>query len=203
MSSSLRTLTRARFLGVAGSVLLLVSLAPDVGPVLALVGLIFVLMAVRDISDVTGDKSIYTNMKYFAGLAIVGAISVALLIVSAIVSLIGTLGLINGLDTPGFPFPGKLPDPATFLSFIVGIIFGLIVIWIIFLVSAVFLRRSFKRMASRLDVGAFNTASTLYLIGAGLTIVLVGFVLIFIAEIYMVVAFSSIEEKSPPSKSTE
>ena len=202
MSSALRTLTRARFLGVAGSLLLLVSLAPDAGPILLLVGWIFILMAVRDISEITGDRPIYTNMRYAVGLAIVGAISAILLIVSAIFSLIGTLGLTKGLETPGFPFPGGLPDPATFLSFFVGIILGLVVIWIIFLASALFLRRSFNSMASRLNVEAFKTASLLYLIGAGLTIVLVGFILIFIAEVYMVMAFSSIEEKSPSSQPT-
>ena len=51
------------------------------------------------------------------------------------------------------------------------------------IVSAVFLRRAYDSMSKELGVGMFSTAATLYLVGAALTIVLVGFILLFIAEI--------------------
>ncbi len=52
-------------------------------------------------------------------------------------------------------------------------------------------------MASKLGVSIFCTSGLLYLIGAALTIVLVGFLLIFVALILNVVWFFSIPDKAP------
>jgi uncharacterized membrane protein len=45
----------------------------------------------------------------------------------------------------------------------------------------------------------FQTTGLLYLIGAALTIILVGFLILLIAEILQIVAFFSIPEQLPPS----
>ncbi len=43
----------------------------------------------------------------------------------------------------------------------------------------------------------FGTAALLYLIGAALTIILVGFLLIFVAQILFIVAFFSLPDQLP------
>jgi len=66
-------------------------------------------------------------------------------------------------------------------------------------VSAIFLRRSYERIGVRLNVNMFQTTGLVYLIGAALTIVLVGFLILLIAEILQIVAFFSIPEQLPSS----
>ena len=78
-----------------------------------------------------------------------------------------------------------------------GLFGGLIIVWVFLIISAVFLRRAYDSMGEKLKVGTFKTAATLYLIGAALTVVLVGFFLLFVAEIVQAVAFFSIPDQSP------
>jgi len=78
-----------------------------------------------------------------------------------------------------------------------GVIAGLVAVWALLVTSAVFLRRSYDSMASKLDVNTFKTAGLVFLIGAATTIIGVGFVLILVAQILLVVAFFSIKEGIP------
>ncbi len=50
---------------------------------------------------------------------------------------------------------------------------------------------------TRLNIGMFHTTGLLYLIGAALTILFIGLVIVFIAEILQIVAFFSIPEQMP------
>jgi uncharacterized membrane protein len=77
---------------------------------------------------------------------------------------------------------------------IVGVVGGLALIWGFYIVSAIFLRRAYTKIATRLNVKMFATAALLYLIGAALTIIVVGLVVLFIADILMVVAFFSMPD---------
>ena len=80
---------------------------------------------------------------------------------------------------------------------VVGGILALVVAWIALIVSAVFIRRAYSAIAEKLGVGTFRTAGTLYLVGAATTIVLVGFLLLFVAEILQAVAYFSIPDRLP------
>jgi len=75
---------------------------------------------------------------------------------------------------------------------------------VMFIVAAYFQRKSYNVIATRLNVGMFRTAAFAYLIGAALVIILVGFIILFIAQVLFVVAFFSIKEGavSPPASST-
>jgi hypothetical protein len=77
------------------------------------------------------------------------------------------------------------------------ILVGLAVVWIMLVVSAVYVRRAYGAISSKLNVGMFGTAGLLYLIGAATTIVLVGFIILFVAQILLVVAFFSIPSQLP------
>ena len=189
------TLAQAKNLGGVGSILVLLSFIPFAGPVLAIVGFILTLIAVKYISDTLGEKPIFNNMIISVVLAIVGLAVGAVVVFASIFRFIG-LGFLSGnFMDPGFN-PPMIP-PTDIVSFIVPIIFGLILIWIFYLISAVFLRRSYSSIAARLNVGLFGTAALIYLIGAALAIVLVGFVLIFVSQILQIVAFFSLPEQVP------
>ena len=63
---------------------------------------------------------------------------------------------------------------------------------------AVYLRKSFDALANKTGNGMFKTAGLLLLIGAILTIVLIGLILIFVAWILLTVAFFSMPSTPPP-----
>ena len=63
-----------------------------------------------------------------------------------------------------------------------------------------YLRKSYNRIAEHTQVSTFKTTSTVYFIGAITTIILIGFLIIFIAKIIEIVAFFSIPETLPASK---
>jgi hypothetical protein len=57
-------------------------------------------------------------------------------------------------------------------------------------------------MGQKLGVGMFRTAATLYLVGAALTIVFVGFILLLIGQIVQAVAYFSIPDQVPAQAGT-
>jgi len=178
---------------------MLLLIVPTAGPVLAIVGFILTLIAVKYISDVLGDGKIFTNMLIAVILAIAGIIALAVVVLGAVFSMFG-MGYLTGGMTSLSPNLHALPNgvpPANFISLILDILVGLVVAWVIYIVSAIFLRRSLSSIGKGLNVGLFGTAGLLYLIGAALTVILVGLVLIFVAEILMVVAFFSIPDQPP------
>ena len=168
------TLSQAKTLGGIGAILIFI-------PFVSLVGYILIIVAVRDISEDLLDKTIFRNIVIAATTGIVGALAGAFFILAVVAGLGSTLstGAIGA-----------------------GVATGLLIAWIALIVSAVFLRRAYDTMAKRLGVGTFRTAATLYLVGAALTIVLIGFILLFIAEILQAVAYFSIPDQ-PPTQGTD
>ena len=138
------------------------------------------------ISDSLHDSSIFSNVLIAIVLAIVGVAVGGIVILGSIFRFIGlgNLALLRTTTTP----------PTHIFTLIAGIILGLVLVWIMFIIAAYFQRKSYEVIATRLNVGTFRTAALLYLIGAALVIILVGFVLLFVAQILFVVAFFSIKE---------
>jgi uncharacterized membrane protein len=147
------------------------------------------LWAIRDISDIVGDKSIFSNMLVAVGLAIAAIVVGALVVVGSVLRFVGLKALNFG---PNFN-PSTVPT-GDWVGLIGSILVGLAVVWVIMLVSAVYVRRTYRSMASRLGVANFGTAGMLYLVGAATTIILVGFLLLLVAQVMVIVSFFSIEE---------
>lgn len=161
-------LSDAKTLGGIGSILELI-------PFLSIVGYILVLISVKFVSDEVQDSSIFSNM------------------------IIAVVAGIVGVAAGGFilVFSGIFSAFTGGLGALFGVLGILVVVWLALIVSSVFIRRSYNNISARLNIGTFRTAGTLYFIGAILTIVLVGFVVLFIAYIIQVVAFFSIPESQP------
>ncbi len=183
------SLGQAKTLGGVGSILVLLSPIPYAGAVLAIVGFIMILIAVKYIADVLGDQKIFNNMIISVVLAIIGIVVGVLVVLSAVYSLIG-LGRYTYT-------PGTTTLPTGFSAVIVSIIAGLVVIWIFYLVASIFLKRSYDTIATRLNIGMFHTTGLLYLIGAATAIIFVGFIIVFIAEILQIVSFFSLPDQMP------
>jgi hypothetical protein len=73
----------------------------------------------------------------------------------------------------------------------------LVIAWVFAVVSAVFFRRSLNLTGDHLNVKMFRTAGLLVLIGAVLTIVIVGAVISLVANILLAVAFFQIRAGPP------
>lgn len=162
---ALGKLEEAKTLGGIGSILELV-------PFLSVVGYILTLVAVKNISDELKDRSIFTNMVYAVVTAIVGVLVGGAILFA---------GLVTSIITAG-------------VTAVFGILGFLVIAWVALVVSSIFLRRAFDTMAVKLGVDAFRTSGMLYFIGSILLIVIVGFVILFIAYIFQIIAFFSISE---------
>jgi len=179
--------SQAKTLGGIGAILVLLSFVPSVGALLGLVGFVMILFGVKYISDDLKDKAVFNNMILAVVLGIVGIGVGSLVIIPTAINAFQS-GYFNGTNFATSPSVTN----AQWIAFGTAIGLGLFVAWVFFLVSAVFLRRSYRTIGTKLNVGTFGTAGLLYLIGAATTVVGVGFLILLIAEIMTAVAFWSI-----------
>ncbi len=182
------SLSDAKTLGGIGSILMLLSIVPSAFGMIWIVGLVLVLIAVKYISEVLEDKTVFNNLLISVILVVIGAI------ITAVVAFSYIFSRFDGFRYAAEPWIGMGPR---FYESMTMIFLVLIPLWIFSIVSTIYLRKSYNTIASRLNINMFNTAATLYVIGAVLTILFIGFIIIFVAEILQAVAFFSIPEKVP------
>jgi uncharacterized membrane protein len=194
-------LSQAKTLGGVGSILILLTFAPGVGWILAIAGAIMVLIAMKYLSEIVQDNSIFNNMLLAIILGIVGLVVGIAVILGTVLATFGLGNLSSWFHSIPTGVPGTYSMPAVpsggFVSLIVGALAGLAIIWALLLVSAILVRKSYASISQKLGVGMFSTAGLVYLIGAALTIVVVGVVILLVALILNVVAFFSIPDQLP------
>ena len=182
------------FGGVGALLMLLGSFIPYAGPILALVGFVLVFIAVKNISELTKDKDIFKNYLYNF---IFGIIAI---VVFFIILLIG-FGAVGGFSWLQSLQEINITDFSSFWNYfgeiIVYALIGLFVAWIMLVIGAIYLRRCYKSIADHTKVSMFGTTGTVYLIGSILTIVLIGFLILFIARILEIIAYFSLPDKLP------
>ncbi|MEM0481730.1 MAG: DUF996 domain-containing protein [Nitrososphaerota archaeon] len=191
------SLRDAKYLGGIGSILMLLLLAPNVGFILYIVGLVLVAIAVKKIADAVGDSSIFNNMLISIILVIVGgAVGAA---VGFALGLASFAQIFSRVFT-GEGLPTEFTEPEAFQLFwgiFIAVFAALLVVWVFSIVSSIFLRKSYSSISKRLGAGLFATTGLLYLIGAALAIVLIGFVILLVAVIVQIVAFFTLPEQPP------
>jgi uncharacterized membrane protein len=159
-------------------------------PFLSIVGIIMVLVGMKNLSKAYNDESIWKNTLYAVIFGIIGIVASGVTLVSLFFG-----GIFAGAAL-------ELGDATGLVGLIAGLIIFLVVAFIFYLLEAIYIRRAFDTLANKSGVGLFRTGGMLLLIGAILTIVLVGLFLIFIAWILILVAFfqipSSPQSQMPP-----
>ena len=171
------SLQSGKNLAGVGSILLVVPV-----PFLGIVGIILVLLGMKNLSQAYNDPSIWKNTLYAFIFGIIGIIVTSLTLASLF---IGFGSIFSG----GFLFGGIIVLVATL---VLGFVF--------YLLEAIYIRRAFDSLADKSGVGLFRTGGLLLLIGAVLTIILIGLFLIFIAWILILVAFFSIPTEMQQSQ---
>jgi len=187
-------LHNAKLLGGIGSILMLLLPVPAAGGLIALVGLILVLVAVKYIADEIKDHGVFNNFLLTFIIVIVGAVVAVFIIVISFFSFGAGINWTNFQNITSVQQFTSMMQTKGILEFFTSIIAGLLVIWIAFILAAYFLRKSYNKIASSTHTSMFHTAGLLYLIGALTTIILIGFVFIFVAFVLQIIAFFSLPE---------
>ena len=194
------TLTQAKSMGGVGSILVLLSFVPTVGFVLGIVGLVLVLIAVKQISDAVNDREIFNNVLMAVIIPWV-AIGINLAVgLGLVMYAVPTIAKVDSNYLAEVGYSGTdvvLPPLATFLGLPIIILMMVFGTWAALIVSAWFLKKGYERIAVRTGTKTFRTVGRLYFFGALLVIVIIGAILAFIAAILQIKAFFSLPE-SPP-----
>ncbi len=203
-------LESSKNLGGVGALLIfagpLLSALPRVGGytgLLSLVGAILVLIALKGFADYYRESGIFNNALYAIIAAIVGVVVFASVLLIAFVGFFTELGLnisnlqdwasLSSIDWQ------TLGNIDFIFRFIGVILLGVVVLFVFLVITVVFLRKSLGLMSSRTGVGLFGTTGLLLLIGAILTIFIIGIFLVWIAMLLLAIAFFSIRRQQAPS----
>jgi len=179
-------LGNAKILGGIGAILLLIGWFTH--PALSLVGFILVLIAVKFISDEFKDKSVFNNFLLFVILGIIAIITLSAVVTIAI-NKVGGFSIFTS---------EKIKDAQAFMDTLKPVlpilILGFIIFCLLNIIGSLYLKKSFQSIASHTKVDMFKTTGFVYFIGALLLIIVVGFVVVWIATILMIIAFFSLPD---------
>jgi uncharacterized membrane protein len=190
-------------LGFIGALMMFVGILPYINffGIIEVVGLLLVMIALYNLGNQYKEVTIFNNALYGLIAGIVGAvISVVVVIVTVLTSLTDFLQTIfpdwNG---DWAALSGLTPDPSnisldSIVPFIVGIFTVLLILWVFSIISAFFVRRSFRALSEKSGIGLFSTAGLLILIGAVLIVIFgIGLILIWISALLLAIAFYQIK----------
>ncbi len=202
-------LQSSKTLGGVGAILMLISPFLAVySAVLGLVGLILVLIAVKGLADHYDEDNIFNNALY----GILSTVAGGVIFVIAII-----VTLVDFFRDVGLELAEAWTDPAVLssiqfenlvaldsLMIHIGAILGsFVILFVFFVVAAIFYRKALNLIQEKTGVGLFGTTGLILLIGAILTIVLFGLLLIWVAILLLAIAFFSIKaEYSQPPPTT-
>jgi uncharacterized membrane protein len=195
------SLSQVKILGGLGSIVVvlgMLGIVPFIDQLVSIIGYILVLIAVKIISDSARDASIFKNMLLAIVAVTAGMLAGALYVYESVFNFIG----VDLLSEENF-FQGIISQPEVqpgdFFGLITSVIIGLVILWILIIISAIFMRKSYNSIIAKYGISMFNTAARLYLIGAVLSIILIGFILVAVVQILQIVAFFRIPDRVPQS----
>jgi uncharacterized membrane protein len=196
------TLESSKTLGGVGAILVVIGFlgffAYGYTALLSLIGIIITLIALKGFSDHYNEAGIFNNALYGFITAIVGGVA---FIATIIVMVLMAISNINIDWTNPTAVQQYFMDLNNLWSIIGTLIAALVVLFIFVIISAIFFRKSLTSLSTKSGEKIFETAGLLWLIGAILTIVLIGFILIGIAWILIAIGFFSIKTTAtqPPT----
>ncbi len=161
------------------------ALFPTPGWVLAIVGVVLLVIGMKELSKYYQDQNVYQNTLTGVKFYVVAVVAAAAAIVAVMI------GVASATD---FTFKNFVPT----VGFGVGVaalLAGLVVAFVFYVLAASHLKRALDSLAQKSGESSFATAGTLLWIGSILTIVLVGLVLIFVAWIFVTMGFFSMKSR--------
>jgi len=195
----------SKILGGVGALLMFIGIIPYISyfGILELVGLILVFVALYNFGSHYKEGGIFNNALY--GL-ILGIVGVVVAVAVAIVGILAQLSTFMDKIYPGWhgdwtSISGMTPNLSNLnfndiMGFIGPIIALFVILWVFAIISAFFVRRSMVKLSAKSNVHLFSTAGLLLLIGAVLTIIVFGLILIWISALLIAIAFFQIRAEA-------
>jgi uncharacterized membrane protein len=162
---------------------------------LSLIGIILTLIALKGMADHYNEAGIFNNALYGVIAVIIGAVAAVGTLIAMFFMAISDIN-IDWADPAAIQ--AYFMDFNNLWGIIGAAVLALVVLFIFAVFSAILFRKSLTSLAARSGEKIFETAGLLWLIGAVLTIILVGFILIGMAWILIAVGFFSIKTTAAP-----
>ena len=173
--------------------------------ILSLIGIILMLIGVKGLANFYKEQGIFNNTLYSVITVVVGCVVGVGVTAATAIATLADLG-INWANIEDWANIGT--DVATvFADFDLSVIgallgallVGLVILWVAFIISMYFLRKSMNQLSAKSGVSLFDTAGLLVLIGA--VIPVIGLLLIWIGFILATAAFFQIKKSKLSQKS--
>jgi uncharacterized membrane protein len=168
------SLSNAKTLGGVGGILALI-------PAISVIGWILIIVSMKEVSDNAHDKRIFDDALIGGVSAILSAVLIIVLFADG--AAIGFINSVIGFKASFGP-GGFLGASATFAVF-----------YAFATVSGIFMKRAYDKATPNLRVGQLATAGLLYLVGALTSVLVVGFLIFYIAFIYQIIGYFSIQDQ--------
>jgi uncharacterized membrane protein len=188
-----------------GAILLFAGILPYVNTffVLPLIGVILLLIGLKGLSEYYNEPGIFTNALYGTIVGVVGIVIVAAVAFFALVGLFNILfpswngdwttlsSMVTQIDVANITF-------SQVSSFVGLLLLDFVLAFVFALVFALLYRKSMSQLSTKSGIGLFGSTGTVMLIGGVLTIILVGFVILWIAMLLFAIALFQAKPLIPP-----
>lgn len=197
------TFESSKNLSAIGALLLVVGALTGVfwsfSGILSIIGIILLLIGLKGLASFYKEDEIFNSALYSMIIAIVGSIvAVGITVVSA-VSALADIGIdwsnIEDWSNVGTDVATVFTDLNlnAIIDLLAALVMGLIILYIVLIISMYFLRKSMNQLSTKSGVSLFGTAGLLMLIGA--VIPIIGLLIIWIGAILATAAFFQMKQE--------
>jgi uncharacterized membrane protein len=197
------TFESSKNLSAVGSLLIVIGAVSGVilsfSGILSLIGIILLLIGLKGLANFYKEEGIFNNALYSIITAIVGCVVGVGVIATSAVAALADLGInwanIENWGTAGTDVGTVLTDfeLSKIAALLGALLLGLLIIFVFFIISMYFLRKSMNQLSTKSGIGMFGTAGILVLIGAILPVI--GLLIIWIGFIIATVAFFEMKKE--------
>ena len=180
-----------RLLGIIGALFMVLGIIPTIGWLLFLIGIIFVLIAIKGYGDAYKEGSIFQNTIYTIVFEIIGFVVFIGVVIYGAMGFLSSLGFTSITDFSSWTQVEwqNVINMSNILPFIGAIVLGLVVLFAFTVIASLYFRKAMKTLSEKTGVHLFHTTGTVFFIGAILTIIFFGFIIIWISFILLMIAF--------------
>jgi uncharacterized membrane protein len=151
------TLESSKMLGGIGAILMFVGVLPTINylGIIAIIGLIIVLLSLRNLANYFSEGSIFRHAFYGVAVAVLGAIIVGVLVVAVVLSNLKDLmtQLYPGWNGDWSTLQGMTAnttnfDPTNIFPLIGGLLVVLVIAWVFAIIASFLIYRSLKQVSN-------------------------------------------------------
>lgn len=181
----------SRLLGIIGALFMVIGILPSIGWLLMILGIIFVLIALNGYGDAYKDGSIIHNTVYTIVFEIIGVVAFIGVVIYGAMGFLASLGIKNISELQSWQQINwqQAVNTTNILPFVGAIILGLVVLFAFTIFASLYFKKAMNTLSEKTGVKLFHTTGTVFFAGALLTIILVGFIVIWIAFILLMISF--------------